>query len=44
MALHFEAWLKALESPGHEILSNCPLKFGGFRALGLAKIRFVCVN
>lgn len=39
MALRFEAWLKALESPGHETLSKCPLEFDGFRALGLAKIR-----
>lgn len=35
MATHFEAWLKALGSPGHESQSKCLLQSDGLRALGL---------
>lgn len=36
MATHFEAWLKALGSPGHESQSKCLLQSDGLRALGRA--------
>ena len=41
MALHSEAWLEALGSPRHEILSKCPLEFDGFRVFDLAKVRLL---